>query len=453
MPHIFVKNFDHNKLSNTIKYSESDEHSDEVEFNFIAKSEKKENEVFQEFLILTTFSNVQDKYKTQFFLKAIERENNIYLIKPDKKTRVSPNYFAQKSLDLFAKVLNLEIIKSNLNIEKSIVLKNTHFKNSNKNLKKINYFNNELFDSDYFKNRDLLIEIGFGSGRHILHQANQHKNNNTLIIGIEIHKPSIEQLLKQIEIQELENIWVLDFDARHFFEILPTSSVNKIFVHFPVPWDKKPERRIIKTNFLKEVKRILKYKGTLELRTDSENYFQNSFNVFNQEYLFDINIQKNSSQVGVVSKYEDRWKKQQKNIYQVTFKNIDSNFKDKIQENYLISNSQNCQFEFKNIFETPEDLNKIKQTILSIKSNKEKLFFSENDFFIRFSRFYDIKNNENLVLIIIFGSYDYPETLFVNIDLTQKVIKYLIKKPLNTFANRKAHSFLKNIFKNNINMN
>ncbi len=56
------------------------------------------------------------------------------------------------------------------------------------------------------------------------------------------------------------------------WNLLTSNKVEKIFVHFPVPWDKKPHRRIFSNEFINEALRILKIKGTLELRTDSRKY-------------------------------------------------------------------------------------------------------------------------------------------------------------------------------------
>jgi len=134
------------------------------------------------------------------------------------------------------------------------------------------------FAKNFPTEREVRIEVGFGSGRHLLHQA--ANNPDILFIGIEIHRPSIEQVLKQVVIQELDNVMVLDYDARLFMELVPSNIVGKIYVHFPVPWDKKPHRRVISTTFIEEARRVLKVGGTLELRTDSENYYAYSYETF-----------------------------------------------------------------------------------------------------------------------------------------------------------------------------
>ncbi len=123
--------------------------------------------------------------------------------------------------------------------------------------KKHNKFGKEVlkeFENINFSFRDVSIEIGFGSGKHILYQAK--KNPHELFIGIEIHTPSAQQLLRQIELQNIENIWVINYDARLLLEMIASNSINRVFVHFPVPWDKKPHRRVISQSFLKEAMRV-----------------------------------------------------------------------------------------------------------------------------------------------------------------------------------------------------
>lgn len=133
----------------------------------------------------------------------------------------------------------------------------------------------EFFANHFNVEREVWVEIGFGSGRHLLYQAK--KNPHIQFIGLEIHKPSIEQVLKQCELQGIENILVIDYDARLFMEFLPSNVVGRIFVHFPVPWDKKPHRRVFSAAFIEEVLRVLHLNGTLELRTDSQLYFEFTF--------------------------------------------------------------------------------------------------------------------------------------------------------------------------------
>jgi len=197
-------------------------------YDFIYQTKQNDTRV----LLMVQF---QEK---KFFLEIIKRDND-YLIRAEKLTRFSPIFIIQNAIKTLSIYLNLSLTFSNIDSKKN----NVHLLNESIYLKKIDYFVDK-----FIVPKNLIVEIGFGSGRHLLFQA---KNTpNTTFIGIEIHKPSIEQLIKQCKLQNIDNILILDYDARIFLELLPSLSLQKIFVHFPVPWDKKPDRRIISPSFI-----------------------------------------------------------------------------------------------------------------------------------------------------------------------------------------------------------
>ena len=162
--------------------------------------------------------------------------------------------------------------------------------------------------------RSISLEIGFGSGRHILWLAKQ--NPQSLFIGLEVHTPSIEQVLRQIQILGLENLYILNFDARILLEILPSNILHRIYLHFPVPWNKAKHRRIMSKTFLAHALRVLHKDGILELRTDDKEYFTDTLESILSFPNAKFMVHKNISQE-ITSKYEARWQKQQKDIYDV----------------------------------------------------------------------------------------------------------------------------------------
>jgi tRNA (guanine-N7-)-methyltransferase len=226
-----------------------------------------------EFLFQADYLNPEEgsliatRYKGRdFFL--VYKNGTKKLLKSDKITRPSPNFILKHALLAYAECSGSVILDSNVDDAPE----NAHLKTHDA-LKTISFFA-ETFPRD----REVRIEVGFGSARHLLHQASA--NPDILFIGLEIHKPSIEQALKQIVIQNLSNLMILDYDARLFLEFVPSNIVGKIYVHFPVPWDKKPHRRVISEAFLSEAERVLRVGGTLELRTDSEAYYRFALETF-----------------------------------------------------------------------------------------------------------------------------------------------------------------------------
>ena len=163
--------------------------------------------------------------------------------------------------------------------------------------------------------KDMRLEIGFGSGRRILKLACD--NPDTLCIGVEIHRPSIEQVLRQMELQNLHNLWILKADARALLECLPSNCLSEIALHFPIPWPKR-HRRVFTQSFCAHAHRVLQKGGRLHLRTDDEDYFRESLELLLRLPSCHCEIGKNRA-LDVVSKYESRWLRQQKQIWDLLF--------------------------------------------------------------------------------------------------------------------------------------
>ena len=167
----------------------------------------------------------------------------------------------------------------------------------------------------------IFIEIGFGSGRHLLHQA--RSNQDALLIGIEIYKPAIEQVAKLAIREGLQNIALIATDARVLLSLLSAGCLQRVFLHFPVPWDDAPHRRVISDEFASQIARTLGRSGRFELRTDSEEYFlyaMQKLSPYVQRKAGEISHFKNRD-AAVASKYEDRWRKMDKNIYDLIYEN------------------------------------------------------------------------------------------------------------------------------------
>jgi len=384
MPHLHIKEFKNVEFPSVY---------DEVAFNFISTNDNNKTEK----LISVSVEN------EDFFLLVKEEENRT-LLKTDKLTRPASIYNVHRALNAYANSANLEVLASNV----LSGAKNEHLEKVTA-LKKIEFFANS-FPMD----REVRIEVGFGSGRHLLHQA--VNNPEILFIGIEIHRPSIEQVLKQVAIQDLDNLLVLDYDARLFMELVPSNIVGKVYVHFPVPWDKKPHRRVISTSFIEESRRVLKVDGRLELRTDSENYYAYSYETFINFNKTVLHINKNKD-IAIVSKYEDRWRKMEKNIYDVTMINEEE------------SDTLNIEgsFEFSNGKASFEKLLKLHKTTERFDGG-----------FIHFERAYIM--DDGIMIRLSMGSFDRPEHLYLIIK--EESVSYYPELPLKSRSNLKAHSHL-----------
>jgi len=384
MPHIHIKSF------NPVPLPAKKEN---VSFHFMASNIAHE----EEHLIATS---IDDK---EFFLLVKEASDKI-LLKSEKITRPSPTYLVKQALNKYAELSGCEILASNVNDTS----KNIHLEQDS------SLWTIHDFAKGFPEAEDVRIEVGFGSGRHLLHQA--QANSDILFIGIEIHKPSIEQALKQINILKLKNLILLDYDARLFLELVPSNIASRIYVHFPVPWDKKPHRRVISPAFINESTRVLAPEGRLELRTDSENYFAYSWETFISLNRAKLEVNKNQN-IAISSKYEDRWKKMEKNIYDITLIN------DEMSPELHIEGS----FAFKSGFDEAR--------LYNLNGTTEK----SEDGFVHFERLYKT-SDDRMMFRISMGSFERPEHLYVIIGKEKSY--YFPTQPVPSKTNFAVHSHL-----------
>jgi len=116
------------------------------------------------------------------------------------------------------------------------------------------------------------LEIGFGSGEHLLWQAERHKEIG--FIGCEPFINGMGSLLGAIEDRGLTTIRVYDGDAREVLAWLPAGSVGRIFLLFPDPWPKKrhQKRRLLAPETIGECARVLVSGGEFRFASDSGDY-------------------------------------------------------------------------------------------------------------------------------------------------------------------------------------
>lgn len=237
----------------------------------------------------------------------------------------------------------------------------------------------------------IFIEIGFGSGRHLLHQA--RSNQDALLIGIEIYKPAIEQVAKLAIREGLQNIALIATDARVLLSLLPAGCLQRVFLHFPVPWDDAPHRRVISDEFASQIARTLELGGRFELRTDSEEYFlyaMQKLSPYVQRKAGEISYFKNRD-AAVASKYEDRWRKMDKDIY------------DLIYENKTTGQGEPQQFE----------MEFLKFDAAAISRNFKNSTFKGEDFFVHFEEIFYFDAQKNL------GTGEAINDEAINLDATR----------------------------------
>lgn len=123
-----------------------------------------------------------------------------------------------------------------------------------------------------FGDRPIWLEIGFGGGEHLVHQAAQ--NPDVEIIGAEPYINGVAMLLGKIRRAGVDNLAVHPGDARDLFDVLPDNSIARAFLLYPDPWPKKRHhrRRFVTPEHLEPLARVMQPGAVLRVATDIPDY-------------------------------------------------------------------------------------------------------------------------------------------------------------------------------------
>ncbi len=116
------------------------------------------------------------------------------------------------------------------------------------------------------------LEIGFGGGEHLAHQA--ALNPDVTILGAEPYLNGVAKLLSEVEARDLNNVRIHYGDARVLLESLPAQSFERVYLLYPDPWPKarQNKRRFVNLGNLEQIHRVLKPGGDFWFASDIDDY-------------------------------------------------------------------------------------------------------------------------------------------------------------------------------------
>ena len=142
----------------------------------------------------------------------------------------------------------------------------------------------ELVPVDYFRElemaeihrpgRPLEVDLGCGDGSFLMEMARHYPERD--FIGVERLLGRVRKVCRKLTRAGLSNARVLRLESRYVVEwLLPEESVSRLHLLCPDPWPKvrHHRRRLMQTEFLDAVRRVLEPGGEFLFMTDHEEYF------------------------------------------------------------------------------------------------------------------------------------------------------------------------------------
>ena len=193
-------------------------------------------------------------------------------------------------------------------------------------IKNNKYFVNDLSKFKFKYNIKYFLEIGCGKGQFLIKNALLFPQN--IYLGIDKYATIIYKAIKKIDFldnKSINNLFFANIDVIFLDKFIKKKHCfDKIYLNFSDPWPKKrhEKKRLTSLPFHKLYQKILKKQGNIEFKTDNLAFFEytwnllkiNSKNIKVLKCCKNLHKYKNNS---ITTEYEDKFIKQDKQIYQI----------------------------------------------------------------------------------------------------------------------------------------
>ena len=166
----------------------------------------------------------------------------------------------------------------------------------------------ELFGNE----NPIHIEIGMGKGKFLIQLASENPNIN--YIGIEKYSSVLIRAVEKRKEQELNNLWLIRFDAEYINDIFAENEISRIYLNFSDPWpkDRHAKRRLTSKEFLARYDKFLHPEGEVIFKTDNSELFAFSLEQVEtadwklRNYTYDLHHSE-YAEGNVMTEYEERF--------------------------------------------------------------------------------------------------------------------------------------------------
>ncbi|MCD8209813.1 MAG: tRNA (guanosine(46)-N7)-methyltransferase TrmB [Coprobacillus sp.] len=180
-----------------------------------------------------------------------------------------------------------------------------------------------LSQEHFLEMSDYHLEIGSGKGQFLSSMAKKYPD--CLFVGVERNKTVAGYCCKRLVTEEVKNALLYPHSIESVLFGMSDECVKDIFLNFSDPWPKKKhhKRRLTSEQYVKEYYRILKTGGCLFLKTDNEELFNFSLEMFKAVPLRLITMSTNYSELDdfdAMTEYEESFRKEGAKIYRLILK-------------------------------------------------------------------------------------------------------------------------------------
>lgn len=181
----------------------------------------------------------------------------------------------------------------------------------------------ELFPAELLDSAVVELDLGCGVGSFTCELARRHPERRILAADVMIGR--LRKIVKRMHRQKLDNLSVLRTEARHLVGLmLPDESLDRLHLLCPDPWPKGRHRghRLLASDFVSQLHRVLKKEGVFHFSSDDESYFQAVREVLEHSGLFAFAPETIADLSDIKSDFELRWNEMGKTVHHLACRRL-----------------------------------------------------------------------------------------------------------------------------------
>lgn len=172
-----------------------------------------------------------------------------------------------------------------------------------------------------FEGKQLYLELGSGSGQHLV--AHAFSNPSNQFVGMEIRYKRIVKTAQKAHKKNLNNLFLIRTDIEYIEEFFCPNQVKRIFINFPDPWDRRrwKKHRLTAPEYLDRYSRLLTSDGSVYFKTDHKGLYEDTLDIVKARTDYTITFTTtdlhNSQRVetNVITEFEQLFKSKGMPIY------------------------------------------------------------------------------------------------------------------------------------------
>jgi len=165
------------------------------------------------------------------------------------------------------------------------------------------------------------LDMGCGKGRMVLELARRYPER--LILGSDVMMGRLRRIDRKLTNRRLDNLVLLRADNLDLASyLLPHACVDRLHLLCPDPWPKSRHRikRLVTTDFVGRVARILKPGGVLHMSTDHLPYFEDWRRILAHYPAFREDASAIADIADIQTDFEIQWRGEGKDVPHLAFR-------------------------------------------------------------------------------------------------------------------------------------